>query len=65
MTLAEMAKKLGLKDTSTLRGMIALGRLKAEKVGKTYLVTDEEMERYRREHLGRQGRPRKDGPRET
>lgn len=59
MTLFEMARSLGLKDASTLRGAISRGRLAAVLVGKTYLVTTDEVERYRREHLGRRGRPAK------
>lgn len=64
MMLAEMAERLGLEDTSTLRGAIARGRLAAAKMGKTWIVAEEEAERYRRENLGNVGRPRKDRDRE-
>jgi hypothetical protein len=39
------------------------GMLKAERVGKLWLVTDEEMRRYMREHARRPGRKPKDTPR--
>jgi hypothetical protein len=59
MTLAQMAEALGLRDTAGLRRSIAAGRLRAELMGKTYIVKDAEVERYRRELLGKRGRPRK------
>ena len=60
LTLTEAAERLGLA-ASTLRHQVQTGRLRAELYGKTYVVTEAEVERYRRESLGRQGRPRKDG----
>lgn len=59
MTLAQMAEALGLRDTAGLRRSIVAGRLRAELMGKTYIVKDAEVERYRRELLGKRGRPRK------
>lgn len=59
MTLAQMADELGLRDTAGLRRSIAAGRLRAELMGKTYIVAEAEVERYRRETLGKPGRPRK------
>ena len=56
LTLTEAAARLGL-SASTLRHQVQSGRLRARMVGKTYLVTAREVERYRREHLGRPGRP--------
>lgn len=56
LTLAEAARELGLA-ASTLRHQVQAGRLRARLVGKTYVVTAGELERYRREHLGRVGRP--------
>ncbi len=36
------------------------GRLRARLMGRTYMVTAREVERYRREHLGKSGRPRRE-----
>lgn len=57
MTLTEMAQSLGLKDAAGLRRLCAAGTLRAQKVGKTWLVSDAEVARYTREHLGKRGRP--------
>ena len=57
LTLAEMAAELGI-EPGTLRRQRRLGRLKATLVGKTYIVTTAERDRYRREHLGQVGRPK-------
>lgn len=57
LTLAEAGDRLG-RSASTLRNQVRAGRLRATLVGKTYTVTEAEVERYRREHLGRGGRPR-------
>ena len=59
LTLSEAAARLGVA-ASTLRHQVQAGRLGAELYGKTYVVTEAEVERYRRESLGRQGRPPKD-----
>jgi excisionase family DNA binding protein len=56
LTLAEAAASLGVA-ASTLRHQAQSGRLRATLAGKTYIVTPAEVERYRREHLGRVGRP--------
>ncbi len=57
MTLRELADFLGLKSTGSLRVQIARGALKAERVGeRTFLVTNEEAERYRDIHLGQKGK---------
>lgn len=56
LTLTEAADQLGLA-ASTLRHQVHAGRLRARLVGKTYVVTPGEIERYRREHLGKVGRP--------
>jgi hypothetical protein len=55
MTLAEMAAILGLRDTSNLRRAIQRGALVAELAGKTWMVKEEDVERYRREHQGKRG----------
>lgn len=57
-TLAEAAALLGVA-ASTLRHQVQKGRIKATLIGKTYVVTDREVERYRREQMGKSGRPRK------
>ena len=56
LTLTEAADQLGLA-ASTLRHQVQAGRLRARLVGKTYIVSGREVERYRREHLGKLGRP--------
>ncbi len=61
MTLTQMAERLGLKSTASLRLLCEAGRIEAEKLGKTWLVPDEEVERYRRESLGKRGRRPKGG----
>lgn len=55
-TLAEAAELLGL-SASTLRQQVHNGALRARLVGKTYVVTAREIERYRLEHRGHLGRP--------
>lgn len=56
-TLAEAAQILGL-SARTLRHQAQIGRMKAKLVGKTYTVTDREIERYRLEQMGKPGRPK-------
>ena len=60
LTLVEAAELLGL-SASTLRHQAQAGRLRARLVGKTWVTTRDEVERYRRENLGQAGRPRKSG----
>ncbi len=60
LTVHDVAERLGL-DRTTLARQIRRGALKAEKSGKTWLITAEEMERYRREHKGKPGRKPKKG----
>lgn len=52
--LLTLAQAAGLLDRSpdTLRRQVLRGSLRAELIGKTYVVTPAEVERYRREHLG-------------
>lgn len=57
ITLADAAEDLGL-GASTLRHQAQAGRLEARLLGKTWVTTRQEVERYRREHLGQVGRPR-------
>lgn len=56
LTLVEAADALGV-TASTLRHQVQAGRLRARLLGKTYVVTPREVERYRREQLGKPGRP--------
>lgn len=55
LTLAQAAALLGLSP-STLRNQVKAGRLRARMVGKTWTVTEREVERYRTASLGRPGR---------
>lgn len=59
LTLIQAADRLGLSPT-TLRIQIRNGRLRARKLGRDWLLTEAEVERYRRESLGRK-RPRQEG----
>ena len=59
LTLAQAAPLLGV-SADTLRKQAQRGRLRAELIGKTYVVTEQEVERYRRESLGHRGRRPKD-----
>jgi len=56
MTLPELARRLGLKSTGSLRAQIMRGVLRAEKYGRDWFVSDTEAARYEREHKGRVGR---------
>jgi len=62
LTLTEAAIRLGVA-ASTLRRQIANGRLRARLVGKTWVVTAREVERYRAVSLGRPGRRSASGER--
>ncbi len=55
LTLSEMAQMLGYKNGDGLRSQIRHGVLRAEKIGKTWVVTEEEYTRYREEHAGKPG----------
>ena len=55
ITLAEAAERLGL-SVVTLRHQAQSGRLRAQRIGRDYLVTEREVERYRAESLGKPGR---------
>ena len=56
MTVAEAAASLGIAP-ATLRQQIANGRIRATKHGRDWWIPRREVERYRRENLGRPGRP--------
>jgi hypothetical protein len=51
-TLTQVSESLGIA-TSSLRHQIGNGKLTATKVGPVWVVSDAEVERYRRESLGR------------
>jgi excisionase family DNA binding protein len=53
MTLAEAADRLGLHP-STLRHQIRRGAISAEKIGRDWMVSADEIERYRRENRRRE-----------
>lgn len=61
MTLAEMAKLLGLSQP-TLRQQIAKGVLSAEKLGRDWIVSEEDFEKYKRERWGKRGVASPDHP---
>ncbi|MHB8647293.1 MAG: helix-turn-helix domain-containing protein [Thermomicrobiales bacterium] len=58
LTLKQAAKLLDLSP-ETLRLQVRKKKLSAFLAGKTYLVLESEVERYRREHLGRFGNYRR------
>jgi len=61
LTLAEMAHRLGYKNGDGLRSQIRHGVLHAEKIGKTWVVSEEEYACYRAEHAGKPGpKPKRD-----
>lgn len=63
ITLAEAAERLGL-SANTLRLQANRGSLKVERIGKRLLVTTpDEVERYRRENLGKRRGGAASGPR--
>jgi excisionase family DNA binding protein len=49
LTLAEAAAQLGLSPV-TLKAQVYNGKLKARLWGRRYIVTQREVDRYRREH---------------
>lgn len=55
MTLREAARQLGI-TADTLRAQIRRDRLRANKLGRDWLVEGAEVRRYRRDSLGRPGR---------
>ena len=56
LTLTQAAAELGI-SAATLRHQVQLGRMKARLFGKTYVVTETEVNRYRATSLGKPGRP--------
>lgn len=45
LTLTEAGARIG-RSSSTLRHQVQFGKLKARKVGKTYVITEQELLRY-------------------
>lgn len=54
LSLPEAARSLGLAP-ATLRQQIKNGKLGATKLSRDWYITPEELERYRREHLRKDG----------
>jgi len=55
LTTAQVAAYLG-RSERTVRDQIAKGAIAATRVGRDWLINPDEVERYRRESLGRPGR---------
>ena len=49
LTLIEAAERLGV-TAATLRQKISHGKLRARKIGTVWIVSEREVERYRRDH---------------
>jgi excisionase family DNA binding protein len=62
LTTKDAAERLGIKPRSVAR-LIQRKIMKAEKRGRDWFVSEEEIERYKRERrpAHRPGRPRKEG----
>jgi excisionase family DNA binding protein len=54
LTTAEAAQALGLTQP-TIKLAIIRGKLKAHRVSRINMIAPEDLEEYRREHLGQQG----------
>jgi len=63
LSITEAAAILGI-SRETLQRQARKGVLRAERVSAGWIVTDREVERYRREHLGKVG-PKPKGKRRT
>jgi len=63
MTLPELAARLGLKSIGSLRAQILRGALQAEKIGRDWIVSEAEADRYKRENMGKRGFANPDHPR--
>ncbi len=61
LTVTQAAERLGLHRDTLLRQM-AKGVLHARRLGSIWVVTGAEVERYRREHLGKHGFASPDHP---
>ena len=56
MTVFEAAQELGLTP-ATLRVQIKEGKLHSTKHGRDHWLTQRDIDAYRRDHLGKMGRP--------
>jgi excisionase family DNA binding protein len=56
VTVTDAAVSLGL-SRRTVVNQVRAGRIRARKHGPIYWISPGEVERYRRESLGRKGRP--------
>ena len=54
LTVAETAARLG-RSERTVRDQLAAGVMRGQKVGRDWIVELAEVDRYRRDHLGRPG----------
>jgi excisionase family DNA binding protein len=54
MTSKELAARLGITPSGVLM-QIHRGVLTAEKIGRDWVITDEEADRYQREQAGKRG----------
>jgi excisionase family DNA binding protein len=52
LTVTEAAERLGL-SRSTVLNQIRQGVIRADRIGRLLVIGQDEVERYRREHLGR------------
>lgn len=59
VTLPELARRAGMRSTGGLRTQIERGVLKAQKVGRDWLVREEDAQAYLDNHVGKRGRPRR------
>jgi hypothetical protein len=55
VSLNDASRELGV-DPATLRNQIHNRRLRGFKIGRNWVITSDEMERYRRENMGTVGR---------
>jgi excisionase family DNA binding protein len=52
LTVTEAAERLGL-SRSTVLNQIRAGAIRSERIGRLWVISEDEVERYRREHRGR------------
>ena len=58
LSTSEVAKRLGIHHFSVCR-IIREGRLRAQKIGKSWVVLEEDVESLAQSYEARRGRPRK------
>jgi excisionase family DNA binding protein len=52
LTVTEAAERLGL-SRSTVLNQIRAGAIRSERIGRLWVISEDEVERYGREHRGR------------